>query len=167
MISSKYVTDIIVQRISIVLVLLMISLVDLGHFEIPAQGTNATRNPTNATSGINAISSNESRASQTTIVIPLGSSEQKVPTGYDPYSVTVSPGAKVIWDNEDIVVHTATSGSPSMPDGKFDTGLVEANRKSNPITMPLQPKEYRYFCTLHPFLTGTITVQREQQLAAQ
>jgi hypothetical protein len=33
--------------------------------------------------------------------------------------------------------------------------------------MPIQPGEYRYFCTVHPFLSGTIVVQQEQQGAAQ
>ena len=37
--------------------------------------------------------------------------------GHDPYAITVSPGDKVIWDNQDTVVHTATV----RPDGKFDT----------------------------------------------
>jgi plastocyanin len=81
----------------------------------------------------------------------------------------VSPGETVIWNNQDTVVHTTTSGNPFTvrPDGKFDTGLVGANQTSKSITMPLQPGEYRYFCTVHPFLSGTIIVQREQQGVAQ
>lgn len=144
---------------NIVFVLLMISFVDLRYFETLAQETNAKGNLTNATSRINEMSSNESRAGQITIVMPLGSSKQTVPTGYDPSVVTVSPRARVIWDNQDTVVHAATSGNSSMPDGKFDTGLVDANQTSEPISMPLQSGEYRYFCPLHQFLTGTIIVQ--------
>lgn len=105
--------------------------------------------------------------------MPLGSSEGSVQTGYglgyDPYAITVSPGDKVIWDNQDTVVHTATSGNPLTvrPDGKFDTGFVGANQTSKPITMPTQPGEYRYFCTVHPFLSGSIIVRQEQQQGVQ
>ena len=33
--------------------------------------------------------------------------------------------------------------------------------------MPTQPGEYRYFCTVHPFLSGSVVVQQEQQGAVQ
>ena len=65
----------------------------------------------------------------------------------------------VIWDNQDNALHTATSGESPTPDGKFDSGLIGANQASKPVTMPSQPGEYKYFCTLHPFLVGTVTVQ--------
>jgi plastocyanin len=169
MISSEYDLATIVLGANIVFVLLMISLVGLGHFEALAQGSNATTNSTNATSGTNATGSSGGGAAEVTVVMPLGSSEGSVQTGYDPYAIAVSPGDKVIWDNQDTVVHTATSGNPLTvrPDGKFDTGLVGANQESKPITMPTQPGEYRYFCTVHPFLSGTVLVQQEQQGAAQ
>ena len=80
--------------------------------------------------------------------------------GYEPDRVTVSPGGSVIWDNQDNALHTATSGNPetAVTDGKFDSGLIGANQASKPITMPTEPGEYTYFCTLHPFLVGTVTV---------
>jgi plastocyanin len=53
----------------------------------------------------------------------------------------------------------ATSGESPTPDGKFDTGIVGANQQSKPVTMPAKPGEYKYFCTLHPFLQGTVIVQ--------
>ena len=156
-----------------VFVLLMVSFIGIHHFEILAQGTNATTSSTNATSGINGTGSSGGRAGEFTVVMPLGSSNNTVQTGYDPgydpYAIAVSPGDKVIWDNQDTVVHSATSGNPLTvrPDGKFDTGLVGANQKSRPITMPTQPGEYRYFCTVHPFLSGTVVVQQEQHGSAQ
>jgi plastocyanin len=171
MISSKY--DI-VLGIGLVFLLLMISFAGEGRFDILAHGTNATTNSTNATSGINSSSGiSAARAGEITVVMPLGSSKGSIQTGYDPgydpYAIAVSPGDKVIWDNQDTVVHSATSGNPLTvrPDGKFDTGLVGANQKSKPITMSTQPGEYRYFCTVHPFLSGTVVVQQEQQGAAQ
>jgi plastocyanin len=91
--------------------------------------------------------------------MPLGSSASTSGAGYEPPTVTVSPGGSVIWDNQDNALHTATSGESPTPDGKFDTGLIGANQPSKPTTMPSEPGEYKYFCTLHPFLVGTVTVQ--------
>jgi plastocyanin len=130
---------------SMIFVLLAVSVVGMSPSEALAQGTNAT----GASEG----------GSQTTVVMPLGSSGATSGAGYEPPEVTVSPGATVTWDNQDNALHTATSGQPSTPDGKFDSGIVGANQESKPVTMPTEPGEYTYFCTLHPFLVGTVTVQ--------
>jgi plastocyanin len=131
-----------------IFVLLAVSLVSISPSETFAQGTNAT-NAANATGG----------GGQTTVVMPLGSSAATSGAGYQPPEVTVSPGATVIWDNQDNALHTATSGKSPAPDGKFDSGIVGANQQSKPVTMPTEPGEYPYFCTLHPFLQGTVVVQ--------
>lgn len=133
---------------SMIFVLLAVSVVGMSPSEALAQGTNAT-NATGASEG----------GSQTTVVMPLGSSGATSGAGYEPPEVTVSPGAAVTWDNQDNALHTATSGQSPTPDGKFDSGIVGANQASEPITMPTEPGEYTYFCTLHPFLVGTVTVQ--------
>lgn len=135
--------------------LLAISFVGIGPSETLAQGTNAT----NATGAANATSAGG--GGDTTVVMPLGSSASTSGAGYEPPTATVSPGGSVIWDNQDNALHTATSGNPdtATPDGKFDTGLLGANQQSKPVTMPTEPGDYVYFCTLHPFLVGTITVQ--------
>jgi plastocyanin len=137
---------------SVISVFLTIS-VGIVPSETLAQGTNAT----NATSSANATSS--SGGGQTTVVMPLGSSAATSGAGYEPPEVTVSPGATVIWNNKDNALHTATSGDSPTPDGKFDSGIVGANQQSKPVTMPTESGEYKYFCTLHPFLQGTVIVQ--------
>jgi plastocyanin len=140
---------------SMLFVLLTISFVGINPSETFAQGTNTT----NATGAANATSAGG--GNQTTVVMPLGSSAATSGAGYEPDRVTVSPGGSVIWDNQDNALHTATSGNPetAVTDGKFDSGLIGANQASKPITMPTEPGEYTYFCTLHPFLVGTVTVQ--------
>jgi plastocyanin len=138
---------------SMMLVSLAISFAGISPSEIFAQGTNAT----NATSG--AANATGAAGGQTTIVMPLGSSAPNSNLGYEPREATISPGATVIWDNQDNALHTATSGQSPNPDGKFDTSYVAAGQSSKPVTMPTQPGEYPYFCTLHPFLTGTVVVQ--------
>ena len=140
---------------TMIFVLLAISFVGIIPSETLAQASNAT----NAAGAANATSAGG--GGETTVVMPLGSSSATGGQGYEPPTVTVSAGGTVIWDNQDNALHTATSGNPdtATPDGKFDTGLVGANQQSKPVTMPAEPGDYMYFCTLHPFLVGTVTVQ--------
>jgi plastocyanin len=148
--SRKYKMNSILIGASMIFVLLAVSFLGAGPSETIAQGSNAT-NATSTAGGGN----------QTIVVMPLGSSSSTGGQGYQPDQSTVSPGATVMWDNQDNALHTATSGNPdtATPDGKFDTGLVGANQQSKPVTMPTEPGDYVYFCTLHPFLVGTVTVQ--------
>ena len=141
---------------SVIFVVLAISFAIGGLSEGLAQGTNATTaNTTNVTGASGG------QGGQTTVVMPAGSLDPNTGIGYDPDPVTVSPGAVIVWDNQDNALHTATSGDPTtaVPDGLFDTGLVGAMTQSQPITMPSEPGEYTYFCTLHPYLTGTVIVE--------
>jgi plastocyanin len=159
MIPTKYnMSFIATGTTSMMIVLLAVSFVGISPSEIFAQGTNAT-NATNATSGAGTANVTGAAGGQTTIVMPLGSSAATSELGYEPREATVSPGATVIWDNQDNALHTATSGQSPNPDGKFDTSFVAAGQSSKPVTMPTQPGEYPYFCTLHPFLQGTVVVQ--------
>jgi plastocyanin len=139
---------------SVISVLLTISILGMSASETMAQRTNAT----NATGAANAAGA-AGGGGETTVVMPIGSSAATSGEGYEPGTITVSPGATVIWDNQDNALHTATSGESPTPDGKFDTGLLGANQESKPVAMPTEPGEYKYFCTLHPFLVGTVTVQ--------
>lgn len=139
---------------SLISVLMTVSILGMSPSETIAQGTNAT----NATGAANATGT-AGGGGETKVVMPLGSSAATGGAGFEPAAITVSPGGTVIWDNQDNALHTATSGESPTPDGKFDTGLIGANQESKPVTMPTEPGEYKYFCTLHPFLVGTVTVQ--------
>ena len=152
--SRQYETVSIVLGAIVISALLTVSFLGISPSETLAQGTNAT----NATGAANATSAGGG-GGETTVVMPLGSSAATSGAGYEPPTVTVSPGSSVIWDNRDNALHTATSGESPTPDGKFDSGLIGANQPSKPVTMPTEPGDYKYFCTLHPFLVGTITVQ--------
>jgi plastocyanin len=95
------------------------------------------------------------------VVIPFGSSSSFGGLGFEPLYIGISPGATVIWDNQDNGTHTATSGNhdTETPSGKFDTGLISANQKSKLVTMPTEPRAYSYFCILHPHHFATIIVE--------
>jgi cytochrome c oxidase subunit 2 len=93
--------------------------------------------------------------------IPQGASVQGNPS-YDPDSLTVKAGDTIAVDNEDSTPHTVTNGKdatdPNM--GKlFDTSIINAGDSSEIVTTDLQPGEYPFFCSVHPYMTGTMTVQ--------
>lgn len=71
---------------------------------------------------------------------------------FSPASITINVGDRVTWTNSDAVGHTATTTS-----GAFDTGNI-AQGESASVRFT-QPGTYRYVCTPHPSMTGTIRVR--------
>jgi plastocyanin len=72
---------------------------------------------------------------------------------YSPPSLTVPKGTTIEFTNEDSSNHTATSKST----GAFDTGTI-GQGKSKAVTLS-KPGTFAYFCSFHPFMQGTITVE--------
>ena len=78
--------------------------------------------------------------------------------------ITVRPGDSVTWFNADTAFHTVTSvvptgdryPGPDDEDGAFDSGLFTAG-KSYTLQFDV-PGDYYYYCTLHPWMTGTVHV---------
>ncbi|MGY5146721.1 MAG: plastocyanin/azurin family copper-binding protein [Candidatus Nitrosopumilus sp. bin_7KS] len=75
---------------------------------------------------------------------------------YIPYHVTVSAGEEITWSNDDSAAHTVTSGLPGAPDGIFDSSLFMAGGTFS-VTLD-DAGEYPYYCMVHPWMTGIITV---------
>jgi plastocyanin len=93
-----------------------------------------------------------------TVSMAKGSQSADNPEFYVSAETAVKAGETLTWKNDDTAIHTATSGKDATPDGKFDTSLVSPGQSSKPIAMPNEPGEYSYFCTLHPWMVGTIRV---------
>lgn len=72
---------------------------------------------------------------------------------YHPASITVAPGAKVTFTNHDQTAHTATSQQLG-----FDTGTINPGQSAT-VTLD-KPGTYTYYCQFHPFMHGTIIVER-------
>lgn len=71
---------------------------------------------------------------------------------FSPRTVEVRAGDTVTWTNRDSVAHTATARN-----GSFDTGLLgEGESGSVRFTAA---GTYRYLCTPHPEMTGTVVVR--------
>ena len=77
---------------------------------------------------------------------------------YLPSSLTVETGTTVIWKNLDGAVHLATSGTPDGgPDGIFDSGMIMTDGIfEHEFT---DNGEFQYYCLVHPWMVGTITVE--------
>jgi cytochrome c oxidase subunit II len=100
-------------------------------------------------------------AAAATLNIPQGASVQGNPA-YDPNPLTVKVGDTIAVNNKDIAPHTVTNGKdatdPNM--GKlFDTSIINAGDSAEIVTTGMKPGEYPYHCSVHPYMTGTLTVQ--------
>ncbi len=71
--------------------------------------------------------------------------------------LTVTLGSTITWTNRDQVVHTVTSGRPNALTGLFDSGTFPFQGQFS-LTFDT-PGVFPYFCTVHPFMQATITVQ--------
>ena len=73
---------------------------------------------------------------------------------FSPGQVTVAVGTRVTWTNRDDIPHTVTSSADPrvMRSAPLDTGDDFA------FTFG-QPGTYRYFCSLHPHMQGTVVVR--------
>ena len=76
---------------------------------------------------------------------------------YVPESAAVEAGTTVVWYNYDIAAHTVTSGTPGGDVGSlFDSGIMAPDAEFEWEFS--EPGEYDYFCILHPWMTGSVSV---------
>jgi len=72
---------------------------------------------------------------------------------FDPKDVTVKVGQKVTWTNDDSVDHNVTSKSgETIKSDNFGKGGTFS-------FTPTKAGKISYVCTIHPGMTGTLTVQ--------
>ena len=96
------------------------------------------------------------------ITIPEGTSKEGCEISnecYVPNTLSISAGDKIVWQNEDTAFHTVTSGTPeSGSDNQFDSGMFSKGEK---FSHEFQKSgTFDYFCLLHPWMEGTIIVEK-------
>ncbi|HIF12803.1 MAG TPA: amidase [Dehalococcoidia bacterium] len=77
--------------------------------------------------------------------------------GFALSDITIAAGTTITWTNQDSAPHTVTSGSQGALTGEFDSGgfsIGESYQRSFNT-----PGAFPYFCTIHPFMQATVTVQ--------
>ncbi|SAL68180.1 blue (type1) copper domain-containing protein [Caballeronia arvi] len=67
-------------------------------------------------------------------------------------TITVPAGTKVTWVNHDDMLHTVADEGKSFKSDPLDSGESYSHVFDKPGT-------YKYFCSLHPHMTGTVVVQ--------
>ena len=74
-----------------------------------------------------------------------------------PYEVTIDVGGEVTWSNDDTAAHTVTAGSAGQgPSGEFDSSLFMAGTTFSHTFE--SAGEFPYFCMVHPWMIGIVTV---------
>lgn len=71
---------------------------------------------------------------------------------YVPAQITLRPGDSIVWTNDDIVAHTATSRT-----GGFNLQLPPGGTSS---VIMARPGIFDYTCLFHPNMRGRIIVER-------
>jgi plastocyanin len=124
---------------------------------------------TNATSAASSSSGNATSSAAAgggggggvTLTILDGASIQGNPD-YDPDELTVKKGDKITVNNADTMPHTVTNGkSGSDPtSGKlFDTSIMNGGDSAEIDTATVDAGAHPYYCMVHPYMTGTLTVE--------
>jgi plastocyanin len=94
------------------------------------------------------------------VVIPAGTAVPGCESDnacFTPASITIKAGDTVTWNNVDTAAHTVTGGSPADgPSGVFDSSLLMGGAD---YAFTFNDKgSYKYFCMVHPWMTGSVTV---------
>ena len=71
---------------------------------------------------------------------------------FSPRELTVQSGAAITWTNRDSAPHDATDEA-----GAWGTGTLKQGESATIVFD--SPGEYKYLCTIHPNMKGTLTVE--------
>lgn len=93
------------------------------------------------------------RGPQTPVVLDAAEATVEI-RDYDffPRDLTVESGMRLTWINRDSVPHDATDEG-----GGWGTGVLNQGESAE-LTFD-SPGTYRYYCTIHPDMKGTLSVQ--------
>ena len=73
---------------------------------------------------------------------------------FTPQTITVPAGTTVTWTNGDDVPHTVAADDLAFHSKAMDTDEQYSHTFDAPGT-------YKYFCTVHPKMTGTVVVEKK------
>lgn len=135
--------------------------------------SNATATGSNQTSDANATSGapasapgqksggNTTPATVTPVSIVVGASSPTNGQFFSPATVNTAVGSMVTWTNEDTTLHTVTSGKVAngtpTPDKVFDSSFLKSKQTFSFVFE--KSGEYDYYCSIHPYMTGKVTVK--------
>ena len=96
--------------------------------------------------------------SSTNVIIPNGNSEMGNAGFYIPLNLEITKGETVVWINDDAVGHTIQSqDEEGKVIGLFNSDVLQTgDRFAHKFE---EEGIYNYFCTIHPWRVGVITVR--------
>jgi len=96
-----------------------------------------------------------------TLTILEGAATQGSPD-YDPKELSVKKGNIIKVENADSLPHTVTNGAGANDPNSakiFDTSLIMGGEAGIVQTEEIDAGEYTYYCTVHPYMTGTLKIE--------
>ena len=96
-----------------------------------------------------------------TLTILEGAATQGSPD-FDPDKLTIKKGNTILVENKDLMPHTVTNGKGAADptSGKlFDTSIINGGDFKVLETTKVDAGEHPFYCSVHPYMTGTLTVQ--------
>jgi plastocyanin len=96
-----------------------------------------------------------------TLTILEGAATQGSPD-YDPDKLTIKKGNTILVENKDLMPHTMTNGKDASDatSGKlFDTSIINGGEFKVVETANVDAGAHPFYCTVHPYMTGTLTVE--------
>lgn len=161
MLSKLFSDSIVVMKLYIIftsLSLPIISLTLLGS-AYTAIGLDPVSGNSTTINGSTAILLNKTGNLRNSGNYDISISEEESDRPFNPSLLTINTGNQVSWKNNDVEMHTVTSGTENGNDtGKyFDSSILIPGR-----TFEIQfnsTGDHPYFCILHPSMTGKIIVR--------
>ena len=102
------------------------------------------------------LSIGQSANTTASVTIVVGAANNGVATPFSPVNYTAKSGSTITWVNKDSVAHTVVSMSVPSGASAFSSGNIQyGNVYSVTLTVP---GTYKYECSIHPWMTGTIVV---------
>jgi plastocyanin len=131
-------------------------------FEIPPPVTQIRTESPAAEEGEGEEGAAPAEEGTTRIAILAGAAVQGSPD-YDPDPAEVPAGNSIVWNNEDTVPHTSTSGTgPQDPASAqlFDTSIINGGEESTPVQIQgaSEGQTIPYYCIVHPYMTAELTI---------
>jgi plastocyanin len=99
----------------------------------------------------------DSMPSVAEIIIPSGNAMQSNEGLFRPLHLQIPTGTMVVWKNLDSVPHTVQSQDENgKPTGLFNSNVLKTGEDFS--HMFEKKGSYNYYCTLHPWRVGQVTV---------
>jgi len=124
-------------------VVVVIIVAGLAYFFLYGAGITGTTAPT-----ITSVS----------VIMPNGVADQTKGLSFQPATITVVIGVNntVVWTNMDTAAHTVVNASAPVAFGSATSLIAAGQTWSFTFT---GPGTYSYFCSLHPYMKGTVIVK--------